>query len=372
MTGAPERPRFIPSTGDEKLADDGRFSGEEVALALRNRGMPLEALAYDITPSSMHYLLVHFDVPDVAADRWRLTVDGLVHKKLSLSLAELRGRPLVSQAVTMECAGNGRALLEPRPVNQPWGVNAVGTAQWTGTPLAPLLAEAGVRDGAVEFVFTGLDEGVQGDEVQFYRRSLTIAEAMRDGVLLAWAMNGADLPPPHGFPLRLVVPDWYGMTSVKWLDRITAVAEPFQGYQMTGSYRLSDGADDPGTPVTLQRVRALMRPPGIPDFTTRARLVRPGRLTLAGRAWAGRRDVARVEVSTDGGESWNDAELGARLSPYAWISWSFDWQAVAGRHELTCRATDEAGDVQPTGQAWNYHGMANNKAQFIDVLVEAG
>lgn len=188
--------------------------------------------------------------------------------------------------------------------------------------------------------------------------------------MLAWAMNGEDIPPPHGYPLRLIVPDWYGMTSVKWLDRITAVAEPFLGYQMMGTYRIFTGPDDPGDPVELQWVRALMRPPGIPDFTTRARLVRPGAVTLAGRAWAGRRDIARVEVSADGGESWADAKLGARVSKYAWISWSFVWHAAPGRYGLVCRATDDAGDVQPLTQAWNNQGMANNMAQLIDVLVE--
>ena len=368
MTG----PRFRPAAGEKSLAPDDRFFREEVGLALRNRGMPLEALDWDITPVTMHYLLVHFDVPRIDAGAWRLEIGGLVERPRALSLAEMTARPAVTQPVTMECAGNGRALLSPRPVNQPWGVNAIGTAEWTGTPLGPLLDEAGVRDDAAELVFTGADAGVQGDEVQVYQRSLTPAEAMRSGVLLAWAMNGAPLEPPHGFPLRLIVPHWYGMTSVKWLARIDAVAEPFRGYQQARSYRLSQSPDDPGEPVTLQRVRAVMRPPGIPDYATRARLVRPGRVALHGRAWAGRRAVARVEVSTDGGTSWSDAVLGARLGPYAWTGWNFGWDAAPGRHTLTCRATDSEGEVQPTAQAWTQLGMANNMAQRIEVLVEAG
>ena len=194
----------------------------------------------------------------------------------------------------MECAGNGRGLLSPRPLSQPWLVEAIGTAEWSGTPLRGVLDEAGVDPRAVELVFTGRDRGVQGDEEQDYQRSLGVAEARREEVLLAYAMNGAPLQPQHGYPLRLVVPGWYGMTSVKWLDRIDAVAEPFQGYQMIHSYRDASARDDPGEPVTLMRVRALMIPPGIPDFLTRTRLVRAGPGAARGpgvgrarRAWRG-------------------------------------------------------------------------------------
>ena len=139
----------------------------------------------------------------------------------------------------MECAGNGRALLAPRPISQPWLTEAVGTAEWTGIPLRALLDEAGIDDGAVEVVFTGLDRGVEGGVEQLYERSLTLADAQHEDVLLAYACNGVPLPPQHGFPLRLVVPGWYGMTSVKWLQRITVVDEPFTGYQMVTGYLLT-------------------------------------------------------------------------------------------------------------------------------------
>ncbi len=162
---------------------------------------------------------------------WRLTVDGRVANELSLSLDELRERPATTLAVTMECAGNGRARLEPRPISQPWLLEAVGNAEWTGVRLADLLDEAGVQDGAVEVLFRGLDRGVEGGEEQQYERSLTLAEARRDEILLAHSMNGQPLPPQHGFPLRLIVPGWYGMTSVKWLEAITVLDRPFEGYQ---------------------------------------------------------------------------------------------------------------------------------------------
>jgi len=362
--------RFPPVGDGSDLAPAHTFYREEVQLANRNRGMPLEGLRYDVTPTGMHYLLVHFDIPHVDAAEWRLNVGGLVSRPLSLTLDDIRRRPAVTLTVTMECAGNGRAILEPRPVGQPWLLEAVGTADWTGTPLRGVLQEASLNERAVELLFTGLDRGVQGDEVQYYQRSLAVDEATRDEVLLAYEMNGRPLEPQHGFPLRLLVPGWYGMASVKWLHRVEAVAEPFQGYQMVGSYRYSQTKDDPGEPVTTIRVRSLMVPPGIPDFATRGRLVQAGSVALTGRAWAGRLAVSRVEVSVDGGETWSEARLGEPVSPFAWRAWSYKWQAKPGRHTLCVRARDSEGNVQPTSQPWNYQGMGNNMAQRVDVVVE--
>jgi DMSO/TMAO reductase YedYZ molybdopterin-dependent catalytic subunit len=332
--------------------------------------MPLEGLRYPITPTGMHYLLVHFDIPEVKVQQWRLKVGGLVSRLLSLGLEDLQARPARTVAVTMECAGNGRALLTPRPVSQPWLLEAIGTAQWTGTPLRGILEEAGISRRAVEVLFTGLDRGVQGEEVQYYQRSLSIDQATRDEVLLAYQMNGDPLPPQHGYPLRLIVPGWYGMASVKWLDRIEAIAEPFRGYQMAGTYRYSQTADDPGEPVTLILVRALMVPPGIPDFLTRTRLVEAGPVTLTGRAWAGGVGVARVEVSADDGATWLEAQLEPEVSPYTWRGWSFQWEARPGRYVLCVRATDTQGRAQPLTQPWNFQGMGNNMVQRVQVVVE--
>ena len=270
----------------------------------------------------------------------------------------------------MECSGNGRALFSPRRISQPWHVEAVATARWTGTPLRGLLEEAGLGRETAEIVFTGLDQGVEGDNVQHYQRSLSVDEAMREEVLLAYEMNGEPLQPQHGYPMRLLVPGWYGMASVKWLERIDAVAGPFQGYQMTRSYRYTMGPEDPGEPVSLIRVRALMIPPGVPGFLTRTRLVKAGPVTLSGRAWAGRLGVSLVEVSTDGGGTWSGAQLGGQESPFAWNSWSFLWDAKPGNHTLSVRATDSQGIVQPNDPVWNYGGYGNNSVQRVDVIVE--
>jgi DMSO/TMAO reductase YedYZ molybdopterin-dependent catalytic subunit len=346
---------------------EGPLTFEELQLAGRNRGMPLEALRYDLTPTGLHYLLVHFDIPAVDASTWRLRLDGLVERPLELSLADLRARPRRTVPVTLECAGNGRARLTPRPLSNPWLLEAIGTAEWGGTPLAPLLEEAGLRDGATELVFTGADRGVQGGIEHDYQRSLKVADALRPEVLLVDEMNGEALQPQHGFPLRLLVPGWYGMASVKWLRRIEAVAVPFEGYQQATAYHYRTDADDPGVPVSRIRVRALMAPPGIPDFFTRRRLVDAGPVSLRGRAWGGRAPIERVEVGVDG--SWSEASLGPALGEFAWRAWSFDWDAAPGEHELTCRATDADGDTQPLDSPWNYQGMGNNRIQSVAVTV---
>jgi DMSO/TMAO reductase YedYZ molybdopterin-dependent catalytic subunit len=332
--------------------------------------MPLEALRWDVTPVGLHYLLTHYDIPDVDVASWRLEVDGLVRRPFSLSLADLEALPAVETAVTMECAGNGRAQVSPHVTSQPWLLEAVGTARWRGTPVAGQLEEAGVADGATDVLFTGLDRGVEGGEEQAYARSLPLAE-LRDGdALLAYEVNGVPLPPQHGFPLRLVVPGWYGMTSVKWLSRVTVLDAPFDGYQMRQAYRLRRDEDDTGEPVSRIAPRSLMVPPGIPEFLSRSRVVEAGPCELRGRAWSGEAQIVAVDVSTDGGATWVSAELGdTSLGPWAWRSWRFPWEAEPGEHELCCRAGDAAGNVQPLEPPWNLGGYKNNAVQRISVTV---
>ena len=348
---------FRPVGDGDKTAKTDLFYREEIQLALRNRGMPLEGLQYDITPTGMHYLLIHFDIPVADEEAWSLDVGGLVDNPVTLDMDDIRSRPQVTMPVTMECAGNGRALMEPRAISQPWLLEAIGTAEWTGTPLRPILEEAGIASDAVELLFTGVDRGVQGGELQDYQRSLTIDQAMRDEVMLVYGMNGAPLEPQHGFPLRLLVPGWYGMTSVKWLSRIEAIDEPFDGYQQMRTYRYVQSPDEAGNPVDLIRVRSLMAPPGVPDFLTRTRLVEAGSQRVVGKAWAGRLDVTRVEFSGDGGETWSDAELGPQVGDFAWRSWSANGMRLpentySASVPLTKRATYSPRSSPGTTRAW--------------------
>jgi DMSO/TMAO reductase YedYZ molybdopterin-dependent catalytic subunit len=348
------------------LSED--ITTEELQLAARNHGMPLEALRYDVTPIGLHYLLTHFDIPAGEADTWTVQVGGLVDRPLTLSMGDVMGRPAVTRTVTMECAGNGRARMHPRPLSQPWLSEAIGTAAWTGTALAPILREAGVGPHAVDVIFEGADHGTQGGVEQDYERSLSVADAMHDDVMLAYAINGVPLPPQHGYPLRLVVPGWYGMTNVKWLRRMTVVDEPFDGFQMH-AYRLRTGPDDPGVPVTRMRTRALMEPPGFPDFFSRRRIVETGRVLVRGRAWSGWGPITGVDVSVDGGATWEPASMGSAGDASTWRAWSFEWTAVPGDHVLRCRATDAAGTTQPIEDHWNQGGYENTTPQRVEVTV---
>ncbi|MFI1034703.1 sulfite oxidase [Streptomyces sp. NPDC020951] len=356
-----------------RLASPGEGLGmDELALAARNHGMPLEAMRHDVTPPGLHYVLTHYDIPHVPSETdWRLTVSGRVRRALNLSLERLRTHTAVTTRVTMECAGNGRAFLSPRPVSQPWLVEAVGTAEWTGVPLRVLLDEAGIASDAVDVVFTGADHGVERGVEQDYQRSLPldVATGREPEVLVAYAMNGAPLPPQHGSPLRLVVPGWYGMAQVKWLRDITVADAPFNGFQQSVAYRIRETPEEAGTPVTRIAPRALLIPPGFPDFMSRTRVVSPGTVTLEGRAWSGGAPVTSVEVSTDNGVSWHTADLepdhGHR---WAWRRWSHIWSAAPGDHVLSARAHDEAGNTQPLEQPWNLGGFANNLVQQVPVI----
>ena len=350
----------------------GDVTQAELRLAARNHALPLEALRYDITPAGLHYLLVHYDIPTVDPRTWRLQIGGCVRSPCTFSLADLQALPAASRVVTLECAGNGRARLEPRPVSQPWLTEAVGTAQWTGVALASVIdAAGGLEAEAVELVFTGLDRGIDGGVEQHYERSLPIAEALGRDVLLAYAMNGAPLPAQHGFPLRLVVPGWYGMAHVKWLAAIDAVAEPFAGFQQAVAYREYDADGRPGEPVTRMLPRSLTAPPGIPDFLTRERLVEPGTCRLQGRAWSGWGAIQRVDVTVDDGASWLPAQLGPQPDARCWVSWSMDWVAEPGTYGLSSRARDTAGNEQPLEPRWNLKGYVNNAVERLAVTVRA-
>jgi DMSO/TMAO reductase YedYZ molybdopterin-dependent catalytic subunit len=340
---------------------------EELRLAARNHALPLEALRHPITPAGLHYLLIHYDIPEVDPATFRLEIGGAVERPMSLSLDDLRTRPRVAEPITFECAGNGRALLEPRPISQPWLTEAVGTAEWAGAALRPLLDEAGPASSAIEVLFTALDRGIDGGVPQWYERSAPIGDAELG--LLAYEMNGTPLPPQHGFPLRLVVPGWYGMQNVKWLTRITVLEEPFTGFQNAVAYRMYSDDGVPGEPITRMLPRSLMVPPGVPDFMTRDRHLEPGPVALTGRAWSGHGPIERVEVSTNGGASFADAALDAPLGPHAWRGWRFDWDAPAGEHTLSSRATDAAGNTQPLEVPWNLKGYANNAVERIRVVV---
>lgn len=372
-TTIPDTPTVARPDPQENWRD---FSAAETTLAFRNHGMHAELLREAITPLGAHYLLIHFDIPKLSAVDYSLAIGGRVRAPRRVSLKALKARRTVTQAVTMECAGTGRATVHPRAVYVPWSKEDIGTYEWTGTPLRSLLEEAGVLDDAVEVLFTGWDTGVDLGVEHAFERSLPIAEAMRDEVMLAWGANGQPLLPQHGFPLRLIVPRWYGMASVKWLRAITVMREPFRGVEQAKVYRYQQVKGEPGEPVTVKRVMSVITPPGVPDAISRHRFVAPGVHTIQGTAWSGAGRIARVELSADGGETWRNAELvTVSKDPYAWVQWRARWETSSpGEYVLASRATDVAGNVQPLDPqvVWNRQGMGVNGVQRIAVTVQSG
>lgn len=352
------------------------FSASEIELAFRCHGMQAEFLREPITPLGAHFLLIHFDVPQVSARDYAVALGGHVRHPRWVKLRELQQRRVLTQAVTMECAGTGRSTMRPRSIYVPWFREAIGTYRWTGTPLRPLLEQAGLLDGAREVLFTGWDTGVDLGVEHAFERSLPLAEALRDEVMLVWEANGQPLLPQHGFPLRLIVPSWYGMASVKWLRAITVLDQPFEGVEQAQVYRYQQEKGEAGEPVRQKRVNSAMLPPGIPDLVTRRRFLAPGRHTIQGMAWSGAGRIAHVDVSIDGGARWNTTRL-APTTPdrFAWTQWSAEWDADApGDYVLACRARDEAGNVQPfdAQETWNRQGMGGNSVQRVAVTVQTG
>lgn len=330
-----------------------------------NAETPIEGLREDIPPQSRFFVRSHFSQPDPDPRRHVLAVGGAVEQELHLRMADLEAMASNTLAVTLECAGNGRTGLRPPPNGEPWGLGAVGTAQWTGVALRSVLESAGLRPQVREILAIGADRGRLPDVADAipFARSLPLDKAMDRDTLIALRMNGEPIPAEHGAPIRLIVPGWYGMASVKWLERIEALEDPFRGYYQAVRYVYDQGDGTPPTPVGMMRVRSLITAPL--DGET----VHRGALILRGKAWSGDGGVVRVQISVDGSTVSPDATLSAPLSLHAWRSWEFRWDSTPGRHVLRSYASDAKGNRQPAVGRWNLHGYGNNAAHAVAVTV---
>ncbi len=336
-----------------------------------NAEAPPEALDGEITPVELHYVRSNFAVP---THEGTLEVGGAVDNPSTLTLDDLRAMPAVESAVTLECAGNGRIETRPLPAGEPWGDYAVSTASWKGALLSDVLAQAQPAAGALEVRFDGADHGPyhlkpvlpETDRSELrYERSLTLAHAADPAseILIAYEMNGRPLIPDHGAPFRLIVPHWYGVASVKWLQRIDVLTEPFAGEFQTGHY-IYEWPDRDHEPVTLMRVRARITDPA-PGAT-----IAGGEYTIRGKTWSGTGPVTDVHVSFTGDGEWHPAEVEPPTGPHHWQEWSLRWDAAdVGRHSLRARATDAAGNTQPDVPPWNRLGYGNNaiEVSYVDV-----
>ncbi|MBF6605139.1 MAG: sulfite oxidase [Chloroflexi bacterium] len=335
--------------------------GDELRILSRepfNAETPLEDLVGIVTPIERHFVRDHFPRPDHPG---RLELDGAVRRPLTLTIDDLTSRPMETAIVTLECAGNGRAFLDPRPPGEPWALGAVGTAEWTGVRLGRLLDEAGVRPGVVEIRFRGADEGRPADLDRTIAFERSLSPSVARTAIVAVAMNGRPLPAEHGAPVRLIVPGWYGMASVKWLTRITAASEPFGGFYQVERYVAGD------EPLGRIEPRAVVVAPAD------AAIVARGTVVIRGYAWSGGGGVRRVEVTTDGGATWRRAQLGRAISPDAWREWRLTWRPRStGPAVIVALAVDAAGRRQPLEPVRDPLGYRNNAARASRVTVIDG
>ena len=317
-----------------------------VTASPENSETPLGDAQSWVTPNRLFFVRNHFDVPEINEQDWQLQIAGGVHREIELDWAQLNALPQRSVFATMECAGNGRSFLQPQVEGVQWGAGAVGHAEWTGVPLQLVLQRAGLRDDVVEIVFTGADCGAEAghEEPMPFSRSLPLEKALDENTLLVLRMNGERLAPSHGFPVRLLVPGWYGVASLKWLQRIEAVNQPYQGYYQTAKYTISRRT---GRGETIEVVGAMPVKSEILQPGDHAELG-IGTTRIFGLAWAGEDAVEAVELSTDAGQSWHRAELIGPQASYSWNLWEYLWEvADGGDHVLMSRAISESGRVQP-------------------------
>ena len=359
---------------------DGAVDPEEASRRAQEAGLvfqradplncetPLGALiGGGVMPTAHFYVRNHFQIPKLDPSTWRLDVGGLVERPLSLSLPDLHNMRSLTLTVTLECAGNGRSFLDPATDGEQWGLGAVSVAEWIGVPLVDVLDQAGVKPTAREVLFRGADSGTVAARsgVTRFERSLILGVARDSDVLLAYAMNGAPLPVEHGYPLRLVVPGWYGVTSVKWLTEIVAIGAEFTGYFQRDRYFFEWERNHQVVrePVTLQRVRSLITEPAQDGE------VDQGVLAVRGVAWSGAGLIARVDVSVGGG-SWETARLIGDRHGYGWQRWELITRTPgAGQASLRARATDLAGNTQPERPEWNRLGYGSNAIQEVSIRV---
>lgn len=316
-----------------------------------------------VVPNGRFYLRNHFDIPNLDGESYRLSVGGLVERSLSLSMRDLHNLHAESLVVTLECAGNGRSLFDPAVPGEAWGLGAVSTAEWTGVPLIEVLERAGLRPGATELTFRGADGGLVADRdapIRF-ERGLSLDQIREADALLAYEMNGEPLSSPHGYPLRLIVPGWYAVASVKWLTEIAVTDKPCEAHYQTEKYWyqwVRNGRDE-RAPVTLMSVRALIASPDQGEGLPR------GETAIRGVAWSGAGSISRVDVSLNDGP-WREARLIGERRRSAWQWWELMTRLEqTGPLAVRARATDMAGRTQPERAEWNRLGYGNNSIHSV-------
>jgi len=328
-----------------------------------------------LTPNGRFFVRSHFGPPpeeQIGPAAWRLQVGGLVERPLTLSLDDLKQFQEVTVTAVLQCSGNGRAFFDPKVPGVQWERGAVGNARWTGVRLADVLKRTGVQASAQHVQLQGADRPIS-TRVPLFVRSIPLEKALHPDTLLAYRMNGELLPLLHGAPLRVITPGWMADACLKWLTTITVSDEEAKGFYMETAYRYPTRPVEPGTvvspremkPVEAMVVKSLIVEPA------QGTIVDRGPIVISGVAWTGEdRRIARVDVSPDGGRTWQPAQLLGEDLPYAWRQWQLAWQPKApGPATLLCRATDDRGQTQPPASPWNPSGFLWNGVDRVQIDV---
>ena len=329
--------------------------------------MTLNGFTDWITPIDRFFVRCHTYTPKVNLSEWRLKVDGVVEQPMTLTMDDLKKLPRVELVGVLECAGNGRGFYEPHVPGTQWTFGAVGNGRWAGVRLRDVLQKAGIKSSAKQILCDGAD--VPLGKMPDFQRTIEKAKALHPDTLLAYEMNGQALPVQHGFPLRVIAPGWAGDSWVKWLQHIEVLDHEFEGFWMKSAYRHPTHPVPPGTavdvsemvPVTDLNVKSLIAVP--------AGWAKPGSVRVQGTAWSNTSPVSKVEVSTDGGQTWKLAKLAGQQTKYGWRLWQYDWKAAEGKYTLMSRATNMAGQTQPLSQEWNPPGYLWNVAQPVAITI---
>jgi DMSO/TMAO reductase YedYZ molybdopterin-dependent catalytic subunit len=331
-----------------------------------NAETPITYLRSWITSNAVFFDRNQGEIPQepVSTAQWRLLIDGRVEAPIQLSYDQITRMPKAIASNTLECSGNGRSLLAQKASGNPWTIGGVGNAVWGGVWLRDLLARARPMPDAKHVAFQGMDKPIGSSGVSFIR-SIPLEKAM-SSTLLAYEMNGEPLPLKHGYPLRALALGWTGANCAKWLQKITVLDRPYEGFFMEKVYRVFQKDQDPksGSVVTAIKLNAIITQP------LQDERLQVGPVTILGAAYAGEGEVALVEISVDNGTNWRPAAFIGPREKFAWRQWQFIWEAKdKGDFKIMARATDAEGQVQPMNGSWNVLGYGNNGSLEHAILV---
>ncbi|PLS01883.1 sulfite oxidase [Neobacillus cucumis] len=339
------------------------------SLNPENQETPIHFLNGDLVDEKLFYRRNHFSYPNFSSSFYFLPIVGLVHTPRTFSIQDLYSLPSRSIKMVLECSGDKRGLFEPKLFGEQWEKGAISQGIWKGVSLRTLLEHTGLVNSAKEFVFEAYDYGERpdSDSIFNFSRSLPIEKALEPDTIIAYEYNNQPIPFKHGFPLRLIVPGWYGMASVKWLKKITVIDKEFNGPFQTIDYvYYPNKENDNGKfPVTTVHVNSTIQ------YPLNSQLLHKGTYMIKGIAWTGNGRISKVEISIDDGQTWETCQLASAANKYSWISWNYKWEAVKkGEYTIKSKATDSQGNVQPSEPFWNRKGYGYNAIEKINVKVE--